>query len=180
MNFRTLAIAVAASAGAVALVACSSEKPAAPSSSAAKVATPAATIPATLFVAEAPADAAAITKARTSAKAGDSVVLTGFIGGRVDPFTAGRAMFVMADPEQTPACTDHCETPWDACCEPKDKIAAGTATVQVVDEKGEMLKADLNGVGELKPGSTVTVAGVVRTAEAGAFVVDAKSIYVSR
>lgn len=176
MIVRTFAIALAVAT----LAACSSEQPAAKASAPTAAASTAAVIPASLFAAEAPAGAVGVATVRTSAKAGDDVVLSGFVGGRVDPFTEGRAVFLIADAASTPPCTDHCATAWDACCEPKEKLAASTATIQVVDEGGALLKAGLDGEGGLKAGANVVVAGAVRTADAGVFVVDAKSIHVAK
>ena len=73
---------------------------------------------------------------------------------------------------------DHCKTPWDACCEPQETIAAGAATVQVVNDKGQPLKVGLNGHKGIAPGKDVTIAGKVRSADANNLVIDATGIYV--
>jgi hypothetical protein len=73
---------------------------------------------------------------------------------------------------------DHCKTPWDACCEDQQTIAAAAATVQVVNDKGQPLKVGLNGHKGIAPGKDVTVTGKVRSADEKNLVVDATGIYV--
>lgn len=139
-------------------------------------------LPAGLFAESLPTEGALpVFDARSKVEAGAEVTLTGYIGGRVEPFIEGRAMFVLADPAKAISCDsmggeDHCATPWDACCAPREDIAAGTATIQVTDAAGQPLKVALNGAGGLKPGSKITVQGKVRTKDEGAFIVDATRI----
>ena len=98
-------------------------------------------------------------------KAGANVTLKGRIGGRVDPFVDGRASFVIADDEAIIACDnmedDHCETPWDYCCVAPEKVAAATASVQLVDPEGNVIKESLDGIGGLAPGKHVVVTGTI-------------------
>jgi hypothetical protein len=139
------------------------------------------TLPADFFLAEAPADAPSVSDIREDAKPGTEVVMTGYIGGRMEPFTEGRALFLMADSVMAPACLpENCDTPWDACCIPNDVIAANSASVQVVDEKGKILPLDLNGQNGLKPGSVVTVSGKIREANDAILIVDATGIAVNK
>jgi len=135
-------------------------------------------LPAELFQAAAPAEAKALSEVRPSAKVGDIVSFRGYVGGRVEPFVEGRSMFLVADAVQAAACVDDmsCSTPWDSCCTASDVIAANSATIQVVDVEGQVLKTGLNGKGGLAPGATVTVTGKVREAGDGAFIVDASGI----
>lgn len=141
-------------------------------------AAPAAVIPATFFVDTAPADAKGIVELKKDAKAGDSVVMHGRIAGREDPFTAGRASFMMTD-MTLPICEDGCKTPWDHCCEDAKEIASNAATVQLVDEKGEVVKAPANGVHGLKPNAEVIVVGKVKSKDdAGNMVVDVTKVFV--
>jgi len=57
--------------------------------------------------------------------------------------------------------TDHCSTPWDACCEPREKISSSTLTVRLVDSKNDVLKGTLYGLRGIKPGQTIKVFGKV-------------------
>lgn len=102
---------------------------------------------------------------RTSAKPGDEVTLRGRIMGNTNPFVEGRAVFILGDPDVLTACSDvpgdKCETPWDVCCDsPEDKKRA-TATIQIVDKDGRVLKESVEGIGGLEKLATVTVTGKV-------------------
>lgn len=139
-----------------------------------------ATIPASYFVAAEPADAKPIVEVKKVAKAGDEVVMRGRIAGRRDPFTAGRASFMMTDLSLA-TCEDGCETPWDHCCDDAKDIAANAATVQIVDEQGNVIKTDAKGVHGLEPNAELVVVGKVKSLdEAGNLVVDAKQVYVKK
>ena len=90
-----------------------------------------------------------VTQARNK-NAGDSIIVKGKIMGAISPFVESRAMFIIGDPETITSCElmgadDHCKTPWDTCCEPKEKLAAGTISVQLVDEYGKVIKQGLQG-----------------------------------
>ena len=144
---------------------------------------PQAALPAGLIVSAAPQDAKDVKALRQSAKQGDAVVLRGKIAGRKDPLAEGRAVMNVLDLsvatcENMPG--DGCPTPWDACCEPKTDVAAGSATVQVNGTDGKPLKLSLNGAGGIAPGKQIVVAGTVSSAsDAPILVVDAKQIYVT-
>lgn len=111
----------------------------------------------------APEDAIAVTEAR-NLEPGDSVVVTGVIGGVMHPFTEGFATFVLGD-DAIVFCNemgdDHCATPWDACCEDRDVLAKSRAMVQVLDADGTPLAQGLRQVNGLVELSKVTVIGVV-------------------
>ncbi len=109
--------------------------------------------------------AAAIHTLRVSAKPGDEVTLAGRIMGNLNPFVDGRAIFILGDPSILTPCDevpgDSCTTPWDTCCDlPEDKKRA-TASIQVVDAAGHVLKEGIKGVGGLVELAHVTVTGVV-------------------
>ena len=143
----------------------------------------AASLPAGLVVTEAPANAQDLTAVKKDAKDGDAVVIRGKIGGREEPIAKNRAIMTVLDPS-IPTCDtlpgDTCKTPWDACCEPSEKIAANSATVQVVDASGKPLAANLESIAGLKPLSKVTIAGVAkRAAGSDALIIEAKQIHVT-
>jgi hypothetical protein len=146
-------------------------------------ATPAAALPASLFLAAAPADAKDVKDVKPTLKAGDRVVLAGRIGGSRAPFVEGRAMFTLVD-HRLQTCADDpadtCTTPWDYCCEAPDVLNANMATVQVVNAEGQPLKAGLEGVHGLKPLARVTVVGTVTQAEKGNLLIKADGIYVAQ
>ena len=180
---KTLATLIALSAlgGTLALVGCDrSEETATPS---APPAAAAVALPANLVVAQAPANAQDLAAIKATAKDGDAVVVTGWVGGSESPIAKNRALLTLAD-KSLPNCAaspmDTCKTPWDSCCEPKDVITGKTATVQVVDAQGKPLAATLEAVAGLKPLSQVTVAGTARRPAGGdSLVIEAKEIHVT-
>lgn len=112
---------------------------------------------------------------------GDEVLLHGKVMGLMEPFVANRAAFVVGDEETLTSCDlledDHCQTPWDLCCEDPDAIRAGVATIQVVDDQGAVLRQGLRGVAGLQELSRVRVRGVVAPqSTAAALVVNAERI----
>ena len=143
-----------------------------------ETASTAADIPPALFAKTPSPDAMPVSAARQSAKVGEEIALTGYIGGREEPFTEGRAMFLLADAKDAPACTDGCTTPWDACCVAAEDVAKNSATIQVVDAEGRALKSSLKGHNGLQPGSTVTVRGKVAQKDDAVLVVNAESIHI--
>ena len=134
--------------------------------------------PAWLLASE-PAGAVDVGAARGSAEPGDRVAVRGRIGGRVEPISEGLGVFVMVDPA-IPTCAeledDHCPTPWDYCCEPKDSLNANTAAVRIMPG-GELVEADLVALG-LEPTDTVIVEGVVGEGSGvDVLVIDAEGVY---
>lgn len=168
-------------AAALALAAC--EKPSGPSAQGRGGAGAAAVIPAAVFLSAAPGSALDVQAAKGAAKAGDAVVIRGRIGGGDAPFVDGRAMLTIVDPA-IKSCDqmgdeDHCPTPWDYCCEPRDHLVAASATVQIVGADGRPLKASLKGQHGLEPLAEVIVVGTVAVRdEAGTFVVNATGVWV--
>jgi hypothetical protein len=135
-----------------------------------------------LFLEQAPANGQDLETVKRGAAVGDDVVIRGRIGGRVEPFVEGRAIFMLAD-MRMPTCTqrhgDGCPTPWDYCCEPKDTLLANTATIQVADASGRPLRRGLKGVEGLVPTAEIVVNGKVSQRDNGhVMVVDASGIYV--
>jgi len=95
-----------------------------------------------------------------------SILLSGYIGGRREPFTKGRASFVVID-NSIKKCDeikgDNCPTPWDACCEDRRTILSSTLTVQIIDENSSLLKGTLKDVDGLQPGKRIKVLGTIDT-----------------
>lgn len=143
----------------------------------------AASLPAALFVSAPSSGDRDVSEARKDAelKVGDQVVLRGRVGGSSEPFVAGRAVFTLVG-RGLKACNenpgDTCARPWDYCCETAEEINANSATIQIVDEKGAIVRTDLKGANGLKELSEIVVAGVVAVADGKALVVNAKSLTV--
>ncbi len=138
-----------------------------------------------LLLAEPPPEAVGPFQARLSAKPGDRVVLMGEVGGRkVGTFSDKMAIFLLADADAIANCTrkhgDSCSTPWDYCCEPKEKVTASLAVVQVKSPStGQVLPVPLKGWNGLKELAKVTVVGTVdESSTADSLVVNLVGIYV--
>lgn len=129
------------------------------------------------------AEGTPVAAAKATAKQGDEIVLVGRIGGSVEPFVAGRAVFTIVDPALV-SCADmddpdHCKTPWDYCCEDRDAMKRGMATVEIAGADGRPLPVELRGTADLVPLATVAVTGtVVERNDAGLLVVRATRIEV--
>lgn len=80
---------------------------------------------------------------RKDAKDKQDVIVVGRIGGRVNPWIKGTAVFPIVD-RSLRACNeipgDACKTPWDYCCE--TNVPKATVLVMFVDEKGKVIKKD--------------------------------------
>ncbi|MGB7160400.1 MAG: hypothetical protein WBD40_20195, partial [Tepidisphaeraceae bacterium] len=130
---------------------------------------------------KAPDGAIELAAARKQAKPGDEIIVRGRIGGSKDPLAANRAILTLLD-SAVPTCEkspmDTCPTPWDACCEPPETLAANTATIQVVDATGRPLKTGLGGVNGIEPMKELVIIGRVKGQEANALIIEATGIYV--
>lgn len=180
MNIRSL-IALSLPALAVAALSGCNKEAEAPAPAPAEAA---ATVPASIYLAAAPEGAQDIAPVKAVAKVGDEVVVRGRIGGRVEPFVSGRAVFTLTD-ATLPSCADmgedHCPTPWDYCCEDRENLVASTATVRIVGPDGQPLKADLNGPHGVRPMAEVFVVGKVAEADGqGNLVIDATGLYANQ
>jgi hypothetical protein len=112
-----------------------------------------------------PPGALSVSEAVSRLQPGDPAVVYGRIGATVDPFIDGFAGFVLGDAGLV-YCDemgdgDHCATPWDACCEDPDKIAAGRASVLFTDATGKPLTIDLPSAYGLAGLDHVVVTGTV-------------------
>ncbi len=140
------------------------------------------------FTDEAIADGQQITAARTTAKPGDEISLSGLVMGREKVFVDNRASFILGDPTTLTPCNkmpdDHCETPWDACCDDKKLKLEGTASIQIVGEDGRVLSGEIRGTQGLKELSSVTITGTVAPQSSpdspDSLVVNATKIHVSK
>jgi hypothetical protein len=142
-------------------------------------------LPTGLLAEKALKGAVSVTKARETAKAGESVTVRGNIGGRAVALSPKLAIAVLADEKAITPCNaipgDSCKVPWDYCCETPEKLKAATATIQVKDAKGKLVKAPLRGLGELKELSTVIVSGTVDAAsDKDVLIINATAIHVEK
>jgi len=142
----------------------------------------AAALPANLFVQSLPDGARSVAEIKADADATGEVLVRGRIGGRVEPFVDGAAVFLLADASMK-SCDelhgDSCLTPWDYCCEPRESLVAKTATVQVVGADGKPLRRSLKGQHGLAPLASITVAGEIAQRDgSGILVINAHRIHV--
>jgi len=120
---------------------------------------------------------------KATAKQGDTVTVVGRIGGSRVPFTHDVAMFTIVDPSLK-SCADgpdpdHCKVPWDYCCEDRDSLKRGMATIELVDAQGVPFGFPVRGAAGLEPLATVAVTGtVVEKNDAGLMVVRASKVVV--
>jgi hypothetical protein len=129
-----------------------------------------------LMLAAEPAGVKGVIAIRKEAKDGDEVVVAGQVGGSTNPFTEGRASFLIVDPSLKP--TAECESPWDFCELPKKEVAAARLNVKFVGADGKTLEGgarELFGIREL---SAVVVKGKVSRDDKDNVIVVASSIYV--
>ena len=138
---------------------------------------------ATVLAASPTGEAASIAAIRSTAKPGDEITVSGLIMGSTKPFVDGRAAFILGDPEVLTPCNekpgDDCETPWDVCCDSPEDKKRGTATIQIIDADGRVLKKSIEGVGGLKNLAKVTVTGkVAEGSSADLLIVNASAIGV--
>jgi hypothetical protein len=125
----------------------------------------------------------AIPELRRTAGPGDEVVLEAKVMGTTTPFVDNRALFVVGDEGTLISCdirhSDGCQTPWDNCCDAPEAVRAGTATIQVVDDEGNVLRHGIKGISGLKELSRVRVAGTVAAnSTPAAFIINASKIQV--
>ncbi|MGK0190096.1 MAG: hypothetical protein ACI9R3_005916 [Verrucomicrobiales bacterium] len=180
MNTKILPFIVACATIATFNISCDSK-----STSDAVQSTVASAIPDGLISATAPENAVSVVEARAAAKPGAAIVLRGKVGGKMTPISDTAAILVLADENAIASCDqnpdDLCETPWDYCCEEASKIAASTATIQVMGDDGKLLRSTLRGIGDLKELSHLVVSGTVDAAStAEALIINADKIHVEK
>jgi hypothetical protein len=111
-----------------------------------------------------PAGAVEVAQAMKSAKVGQEIVLRGRITDGDDVFVPNRAIFRLADESAVPpSCAPgkQAQESGGACAVPADK----RATIQFVNERGELLPIGLKGLHGLSIGKEVFVVGRVHQAD---------------
>ena len=127
-----------------------------------------------------PADAEDVRAVRQSAQDDQTVVVVGRIGGSVTPWVDGRAAFSLVDLELK-ACSDiegdHCQTPWDYCCE-TDQLPEATILVKVVDDAGALVEVDARELLGVKELQTIVIQGKAVRDDVGNVTVMATGVFV--
>jgi len=139
---------------------------------------PTAALPASLRLDAAPANPSSVLDLRTSAADGAEVVVT----GRARDFIATRALFTIAD-MSLHSCAepgdkmDDCPTPWDYCCVEPNKLAQGTAAIELHDGP-EIAKGSAQGWNGLDHLKQVVVKGRLAKDASGNLKVIADGVFV--
>jgi len=142
-------------------------------------AAPADVLPAGLMLAAAPEGAKDVAAAKKGVKEGDEVILRGRVGGDAKVFVGGTMLMMDASMQSCDMKPDdHCETPWDYCCDAPETIQQNRALIQVVGADGKPLKATLEG--RISPLDMVIVKGKVQKADEKNFIVNASGIYIEQ
>ncbi len=137
-------------------------------------------VDATAFLTKAqPEGAINIIEARNEAQDEADVVVTGRIGGSVDPWVEGLAAFSVVDLSLT-ACNDtqeeHCKTPWDYCCEAE--LPQARVLVKFVDKSNTIVKTDARQLFGLKELQVVVVRGKAKRDESDNLTILANSLFI--
>ena len=143
-------------------------------------------IPESVLLKTKPEGSVSISQARNSAKPGDTIVVSGEIGGRKnDTFSPTLSTFFLADSDAIMNCikkhgSDGCPTPWDYCCEPKEKVIASIAFIQFKSQEiGKVATQSFRGWNGLKELSQVTIKGTVdSTSSPNAIIINLEGIYI--
>ena len=152
-------------ASALSITACSNESPSQSGASNNTAGTQASSQPdpaKAWILTSAPTGDVGILAAKDTATEGDTLVLRGRIGGRMEPLSDDSPVFTIVDlalPHCGEKAHDSCPTPWDYCCDTPETITAHSATVQLVDAEGRTIDT---GAGlTLDPLDEVIVVGTV-------------------
>ena len=115
------------------------------------------------------------------------VVLVGQIGGVANPWTPGKAAFILADPiallEIKGSATDHvCSDPGCKFCAKQkvDQLKEGLAAIEFQDDQGQVLPMDARNLFGVAEKQVVVVRGEAHVNALGCLVVAADGLYVRR
>ena len=113
------------------------------------------------------------------------VVLVGKIGGVENPWTSGKAAFVLADPialaeKESTGARHACDDPGCKFCARKkaDKLKEGLAVVEFKDEHGQVVPIDARQLFNVDESQMVVIRGRAHINELGCLVVAADGLYV--
>lgn len=125
-----------------------------------------------------PAGARHVVELRKDAKDGEEVVVVGRIGGSKQPLVKDRAAFTIVDLSLKPCDNDpNC---YDFVCLGKEKVAAASAYVKVLDAQDQTLNIDTRNLfGDNQLEARVIVArGQAKRDEAGNLTIAARQLYL--
>ncbi len=136
---------------------------------------------AALFMESAPENAITVAEARENAEPGQELIVTGRIAGQMKPLAEDLALVTLVD-DTVETCDmipgDTCPTPWDACCEAKEVIAANRLTVQFLNADGKPIRAGLKGINGVKELDRLVVKGTAdESSTADNLIINADRVY---
>jgi hypothetical protein len=176
---RTTVVAAFLVLSAIIVVGCSSKKP---ESTAGLDAATIKAIGAKYLVDAEPAEPKDVNDVVENGADNEPVTVLGRIGGGREPFIGDIAAFTIVD-RKLKACSemgddDHCDTPWDFCCEPG--LSKNSMTVKFLDDKGHVVPIDAKQLFNLKVLQTVVVSGELQKSQDGSSALIAKKMYVRK
>ena len=139
------------------------------------------------MLAEEPADPEGVLDLRETLKQPQDVVLIAQVGGVPDPWTKGKASFVVSDPSMASVeddGQDHKSPGHDPAtcpfCSRKLDATKGLALVQFVDDKGQVVAVDARDLFGISPQQLVVVRGRAEQDSTGNLVVSASGLFVRK
>jgi hypothetical protein len=176
MNKRLIAGSLLLSAAII--VGCSSRKP---ENKSGVDAAASAAIGAKYLVEQEPAEPKDVNEVVENVADKELVTVLGRIGGDRHPFVEDVAAFMIVD-RKLKACSempdDHCDTPWDFCCE--SRLSKNSMTVKFLDDKGLVVPIDAKQLFQLKELQTVVVTGELQKTKDGGVALVAEKMYVRK
>ncbi len=139
-------------------------------------------LPDSFFLASEPAGKKSVKEVRDGANSGDEIVITGKVGGDVNAFIEGRAVFTIVDLALKDCAESEmeeggCPTPWDYCCEDKTNLAQHTATIELRDGE-KPYSVSVQGLRGLEHQKVVVIQGTAHKDEAGNLTIVAKGLWM--
>lgn len=129
-----------------------------------------------------PGDVEGVLDVQEGYQAPRDVVIVGQIGGVKNPWSTGKAVFILADPimlmEQD---TDHvCQDAGCKFCARKriNKLKEGLAVVEFKDDVGEIVPIDARELFDIAESQMVVVRGRAHVNDLGCLVVSANGLYI--
>jgi len=165
---------------ALAFVGCSAEE----SKQETTAPTVATSLPNSFFTTDRPANVKDLVEVKKTAKKGDDVTFLARIGGRKNAsFVSSLSMMIVADPALR-SCElmgeeEHCATPEDYCCENRENLKQGLATVRFLDSAGDAFPFSIDGDHSLETLKYVVIHGnVADMNDKGVFTINANKVWV--
>lgn len=132
-----------------------------------------------LLLTEEPENAIGILELREAGLTDSEVVLLGRVGGVKEPWSPGRAAFVMSDPVAQIG-ADHVCDGCAFCKQRKEEQIEPWAIVRFSDAQGQVLPVDARALLGIDESQTVVVRGQATVDSLGNLILAARDIYVRR